>query len=131
MLPDSPCEPIEEDRLRQALYVEFLHLAPKRAELYITNDSWDELPALLGNRLRVVCENNCNYWVVALTSESRTFLVQQALHYDIHVAFVHFTIRANQYDLFTSYDRMVAIALGPHFPAYERLVKIYASILMF
>jgi hypothetical protein len=69
--------------------------------------------------------------VIALTSESRTFLVQQALYYDIHVAFVHFTIKANQYDLFTSYDRMVAIELDPYFSDYERLVKVYASILMF
>jgi hypothetical protein len=131
MLSDSPCEPTEEERLQQALFVELLHLAPKGAELYITNDSWEELPALLGNRLRVVRENNYNYWVVALTSESRTFLAQQALHYDIHVAFVHFTLKANQHDLFTSYDRMVAIALDPHFPEYERLVKVYTSILMF
>lgn len=131
MLPDSPSEPTEEERLQQALFVELLHLAPKGAELYITNDLWDELPTLLGNRLRVVRENNYNYWVVALTSESRTFLVQQALHYDMHVAFVHFTLKANQYDLFTSYDRMVAIELDPHFPDYERLLKVYASILMF
>jgi hypothetical protein len=54
MLPDSPAEPTEEKRLQQALFVELLHLAPEGAELYITNDSWDELPALLGNRLRVV-----------------------------------------------------------------------------
>jgi hypothetical protein len=54
MLPDSPAEPTEEECLQQALFVELLHLAPEGAELYITNDSWDELPALLGNRLRVV-----------------------------------------------------------------------------
>ena len=131
MLPDSPSEPTEEERLQQALFVELLHLAPEGAELFITNDSWAELPTLLGNRLRVVRENNYAYWVVALTSESRTFLGQQALHYDIHVAFVHFTIKANQCDLFTSYDRMVAIALDLHFPDYERLVKVYASILLF
>lgn len=130
MLPDAPCELTEEERLQQALFVELLHLAPEGAELYITNDSWEELPTLLGKRLRVVRENNYNYWVVTLTSESRMFLGQQALHYDIHIAFVHFTIKANQYDLFTSYDRMVSIALDPHFPDYERLVKVYASILM-
>jgi hypothetical protein len=130
MLPDAPYEPTEEERLQQALFVELLHLAPRGSELYITHDSWEELPALLGNRLRVVRENNYNYWVVALTSESRTFLGQQALHYGIHLAFVHFTIKANQFDFFTSYDRMVAIALDSHFPDYERLVKVYASILM-
>ena len=58
MLLDSPSEQTEEERLQQALFVELLHLAPEGAELFITNDSWDELPTLLGNRMRVVRENN-------------------------------------------------------------------------
>ena len=131
MLLDSPSEQTEEERLQQALFVELLHLAPEGAELFITNDSWDELPTLLGNRMRVVRENNYEDWIVALTPESRTFLVQQALHNDIHLTFVHFVIHANQRDLFTSYDRMASIEIDPHFPDYERLVKVYTSILMF
>ena len=131
MLPDSPSEPTEEERLQQALFVELLHLAPEGAELFITNDSWDELPTLLGNRMRVVRENNYEDWIVALTPESRTFLGQQALHHDIYLTFVHFVIHATQRDLFTSYDRMASIERDPHFPDYERLVKVYASILMF
>lgn len=130
MLPDSPSELNEEERLQQALFVELLHLAPEGAELYITNDSWDELPALLGSRMQVVTENNYEDWIVALTLESRTFLVQQALHDDIQVKFVHFVIKANQRDLFISYDRMVSIELDPGFPDYERLVKTYAPVLM-
>lgn len=131
MLSDSPSEQTEEERLQRALFVELLHLAPEGAELFITNDSWDELPALLGNRMRRVRKNNYEDWIVALTPESRTFLVQQALHDDIQLTFVHFVIHANQRDLFTSYDRMASIELDPHFPEYERLVKAYASILVF
>ena len=131
MLPDSSTEQTEEERLQQALFVELVYLAPEGAELFITNDSWDELPVLLGNRMRVVRENNYEDWIVALTPETRTFLGQQALHNDIHLTFVHFVIHANQRDLFTSYDRMVSIELDPHFPYYKRLVKSYASILMF
>lgn len=130
MLSDSPSEQFEEEHLQQALFVELLHLAPEGAELFITNDSWAELPALLGSRLRMVRENNYEDWIVALTPECRTFLGQQALHQDLHLTFVHFVIRANQRDLFTSYDRMVSIELDPHFPDYERLAKTYASILM-
>ncbi len=131
MLPNSPFEQFEQERLQQALFVELLHLAPEGAELFITNDSWDELPALLGSRMRMVRDNNYEDWIVALTSECRTFLGQQAMHQDIHLTFVHFVIHANQRDLFTSYDRMASIELDPHFPDYERLVKVYASILMF
>jgi hypothetical protein len=130
MVPNSPSEQTAEERLQQALFVDLLHLAPEGAELYITNDSWDGLPALLGKRMRLVTRDNYEDWIVALTPESRTFLVQQALHDDIHLKFVHFVINANQRDLFTSYDRMVSIQLDPHFPDYDRLVKTYASILM-
>jgi hypothetical protein len=130
MLPNSPSEQFEEEHLQQALFVELLHLAPEGAELFITNDSWDKLPALLGSRMRIVRENNYEDWIVALTPECRIFLGQQALHQNIHLTFVHFVIHANQRDLFTSYDRMVSIELDPHFPAYERLAKSYASILM-
>lgn len=131
MLPISPSNQFEEEHLQQTLFVELLHLAPEEAELVITNDSWAELPTLLGSRLRIVRDNNYEDWVVALTPECRTFLGQQALHQDIHLTFVHFVIHANQRDLFTSYDRMGSIALDPHFPDYKRLAKAYASILMF
>ena len=115
MLPGSLSEEAEEERLLQALFVELMHLAPEGAELFITNDSWDELPTLLGNRMRIVRENNYEDWIIALTPESRTFLVKQALHNDIHLTFVHFAINVNKSDLFTSYDRMVLIELDPPF----------------
>ena len=125
MLPNSPSEQTEEERLQQALFVELMHLAPEGAELFITNDSWDELPALLRNRMRVVRENNYEDWIVALTPESRKFLVQQALHNDIYLTFVHFVIHANQRYLFTS--------LRPHGvdttrPSLSRLRKAGESL---
>ena len=130
MITESP-DQTEEERLQQSLFIDLLSLAPEGAELYITNDSWDELPSILGNWLRVVREDNYNYWVVTLTPESRMFLVQQTLHSNIHIAFVHFTIKANQHEFFVSHDRMVSISLAPSFPDYERLGRKYASILMF
>lgn len=80
--------------------------------------------------MTVLTENQYEQWVVALTLESRAFLVQQALHDDIQLTFVHFALKANQRDLFLSYDRMVALELDPDFPEYERLVETYAPILM-
>lgn len=129
MLSKFPFGPTE-GHLQQALFIELLHLAPTGTELYITSDSWDELPSLLGQRLTVLTENQYEQWVVALTPESRAFLMQQALHDDIQLTFVHFALKANQRDLFLSYDRMVVLELDPDFPEYERLVETYAPILM-
>jgi hypothetical protein len=76
MLLGCPSEQTEEEGLWPALFIELLHLAPEGAELFITNDPWDELPALLRNRMRMVRENNCEDRIVALTPVSRTFLGQ-------------------------------------------------------
>lgn len=129
MLPKFHFEPTE-GRLQQALFIELLHLAPTGTELYITSDSWEELPVLLGQRMTVLTENEYEQWVVALTPESCAFLVHQDLHDDIQLTFVHFALKANQRNLFLSYDRMVVLELDPDFPEYERLVETYAPILM-
>jgi hypothetical protein len=130
MPPNSPFKQTQEDHLQQALFVELLRLAPEGAKLYITSDSWEELPTLLGGRMTVVNENNYPYWVVALMPESRVFLEKQALQEDIHVKLVHFTITVSQHELVESYDRMATVTLHPDFPAYERLMATYAPILM-
>lgn len=130
MLLDSPADLTAEERLQQALFIDLLRLAPAGAALYITPDSWDKLPALLGSRLQVVVDQHYHDWVVVLTPESRAFLAHQALQNELHLKFVHFTLKAKEHDLFVSYDRMVVLELDASFPAYEQLVKTYASILM-
>jgi hypothetical protein len=127
MYPDPTPEELERERLEQALFVELIRLAPEGTELFITNDSWDGLPALLGDRMTKRVAENYEDWVVALTPDSRQFLADQALLDNIQGMFVHFYLLAQGQELVASYDRMCTVVLAPEFPEYGRLVTDYGD----
>lgn len=127
MYPDPTSEELERERLEQVLFIELIRLAPEGTELFITNDSWDGLPALLGDRMTRRVADNYEDWIVALTPDSRRFLVDQALLDNIQGAFVHFSLLAQGQELVASYDRMCTVVLAPEFPEYGRLVAYYSG----
>jgi hypothetical protein len=67
-----PLEKVEEESLRQALFIDIIRLAPEGAELVITTDSWEDLPSVFGELMNV----KKGEWVVILTQSAREFLVQ-------------------------------------------------------
>ncbi|HEX8659954.1 MAG TPA: hypothetical protein VF690_20595 [Hymenobacter sp.] len=127
MYPDPTPEELERERLEQALFIELIRLAPEGTELYITNDSWDGLPALLGTRMKRRVAENYEDWVIALTPDSRQFLVDKALLDNVQGTFVHFSLLSQSQELVASYDRMYTVVLAPEFPEHGRLVADYGD----
>ncbi|RZK29969.1 MAG: hypothetical protein EOO61_19915 [Hymenobacter sp.] len=119
-----PLDESEEERLRQALFIDLIRLAPEGAELLITQDSWQSIPDLLGQRLAI----EEGMWVVALTPPTREFLVQQAHSRNFQTTMVHFYIRHQGRDIVTSYDCMCGMLLDPTFSDYERIITEYTPL---
>lgn len=119
-----PLDESEEERLKQDLFIDLIHLAPEGAELLITQDSWLGIPDLLGPRLAI----GEGSWVVALTPSTREFLVQQTHSRNFHTTMVHFYIHYQGRDVVTSYDCMCGMLLDPAFSDYERLITEYAPL---
>ncbi|GAA4379889.1 hypothetical protein [Hymenobacter koreensis] len=125
---DTPLEGREYAQMEQALFIDLIRSAPSGADLVITPDSWDGLPALFGERLTTVVAGNSEEWVVALTPQNRNFLVAQALEDEVYGKFVHFYIVAAGKEIVSSYDHMACLILDPNFPDYRRIVAEYAPL---
>jgi hypothetical protein len=119
-----PLDESEEERLKQALFIDLIRLAPEGAELLITQDSWPGIPDLLGLRLAI----EEGMWMVALTPSTREFLVQQAHSRNFQTTMVHFYIRHQGRDVVTSYDCMCGMLLDPTFSDYTRIITEYAPL---
>lgn len=117
-------EEAEQERLKQALFIDLIGLAPEGADLIISTDSWSGLPGLLGQRL-VEREDR---WVVPLIPSTRAFLVQQALADNLQTMLVHFYIHVKDTGILTYYDAMCGIKLEQTFPDYQRIITEYASL---
>jgi hypothetical protein len=124
----KPLDGPEYEQLEQTLFIDLIRSAPQGTDLVITPDSWDGLPALFGERLTRVVEGNSEEWVVALTPQSRDFLVAQAVEDEVYAKFVHYYIVEGGKEIVTSYDRMACLILAPTFPGYSRIVAEYAAL---
>jgi hypothetical protein len=121
MLPGE----FEEYRLQREFFIDIILLAPAKAHLHITSDSWDGIPDLLGKRMT----ERKDEWVVALGPENKDFLVQEALADNLQSKFVHFFILQEGTEIVTSYDRMCMVILDESFPGYQLLSEKHASFL--
>jgi hypothetical protein len=121
MLPGE----FEEYRLQREFFIDVILLSPAETHLHITSDSWDGIPALLGNRMT----EREGEWVVALSAENKDFLVKEAVFDDLQSKFVHFFLLHEGTEIVTSYDGMCMVILAESFPSYQFLRDKHASFL--
>ena len=95
-----------------ALLCDVIRAVPNGSRWYITPDSWERIPAVLGSLIAVVTKPETNYehWVVVLSAETKEAVLRKIVGHELAEKIVHMDIESPEGTvLFRSWDRMCSI----------------------
>ena len=94
------------------LLYDVIRAVPNGSRWYITPDSWERIPAVLGPLLEVITQpaTNYGYWVVMLSAETKEAVIRKIVGHELAEKIVHMDIESPEGTvLFRSWDGMCSI----------------------